>query len=129
MKSFTAFLFALICAVTGAAQSTPTKPASADLIEATEKSKTAAEQEVPTAEKAVTKATTSLSLIQQLASEGLVAQVEVERAEEEMKGAKARVEELNKQIANSISWWLISRRLNRRLRRKLQKLNNSPNRR
>ena len=105
MKFFTALLFVLVFSVSAVAQSTSatkTKTASADLIEATEKSKTAAEQQLPLAEEAVTKATKSLTLLQQLASEGLIAQNEVERAEEELKGAKAHVEEVRKQIADSV---------------------------
>ncbi|HSE31362.1 MAG TPA: hypothetical protein VLA93_07270 [Pyrinomonadaceae bacterium] len=105
MKLFTVLSFALVFSVSAAAQSTSTaktKAASADLIEATENSKTAAEQQLPTAEEAVTKATKSLSLLQQLASEGLIARVEVERAGEDLRGAKTRVEELQKQIADSV---------------------------
>lgn len=99
MKFFTAFLFALVFAITASAKTTST---SADLIEATEKSKAAAEQELPTAEEAVTKAAESVNLLQQLAADGLIARVDVERAEEDLKGAKARVAELQKQIADSI---------------------------
>jgi hypothetical protein len=105
MKFFTTFLFALICAVTAAAQTTSTKPVAADLgdlIGATEKSKAAAEQELPTAEEAVLKAAESVNLLQQLAADGLIARVDVERAEEDLKGAKARVVELQKQITDSI---------------------------
>jgi hypothetical protein len=104
MKFFTTFLFALICALTAAAQTTSTKLAAADLgdlIGATEKSKTAAELELQTAEEAVTKATESLQLLQQLESEGLIARVDVESAERDLLGAKTRVEELQKQIAGS----------------------------
>ena len=102
MKFFTTFLFALICALTAAAQTTLIKPASADLIGATKKSKIAAEQELPKAEDAVTKATESLTLLQQLETEGLIARVDVESAEHDLLGAKTRVEELQKQIAGSI---------------------------
>ena len=102
MKFFTTFLFALICAVTAAAHTTSTKPVAADLIGATEKSKAAAEQELPTAEEAVTKATESLELLQQLESEGLIARIDVETAERDLLRAKTRVEELQKQIAGSI---------------------------
>jgi len=102
MKLFTTFLFALICAVTAAAQTTSTKLVAADLMAATEKSKTAAEQELPTAEAAVTKATESLTLLRQLESEGLIASVDVESAARDLLGARTRVEELQKQIAGSI---------------------------
>jgi TolA-binding protein len=103
MKFFTALFFALIVAVTGVAQ-TSSKPASpsADLIAATERSKAAAEEQVPVAEEAVKKATDSLKLIERLVSEGLVAQVEVERAQEELNCTEARVKELQKQISDSI---------------------------
>jgi len=99
MKFFTALFFALIVAVPGVAQ-TSSKPT--DLIAATEKSKAAAEEQVPVAEEAVKKATDSLKLIEELVSEGLVAQVEVERAQEELEGTKARVKELQKQVSDSI---------------------------
>ena len=103
MKFFTVLSFALLVAVSGAAQTT-SKPASASagLVAATEKSKAAAEQQIPAAEEAVKKANDSLKLIEQLASEGLVAQVEVERAREELKATEARVKELQKQVAESI---------------------------
>jgi hypothetical protein len=102
MKFFTTFLFALICAVTAAAQTISTKPVAADLMAATEKSKAAAEQELVKAEEVVTKATESLTLLQQLDSEGLIAKVDIESAERDLQGAKTRVEELQKQIASSI---------------------------
>jgi len=103
MKFFTAFFFALIVAVTGVAQ-TSSKPASssADLIAATEKSKAAAEEEIPAAEEAVKKATDSLKLIEQLVSEGLVAHVEVERAQEDLNRTESRVKELQKQVSDSM---------------------------
>jgi len=103
MKFFTAVFFALLVAISGAAQ-TSSKPASAsaDLRAATAKSKAAAEEQIPATEEAVKKAADALKLVEQLASEGLVAQVEVDRAREELSDAEARVKELQKQVNDSI---------------------------
>ena len=103
MKFFTALFFALLVVVTGAAQTTLNPvSASADLIEATEKSKAAAEEQIPAAEEAVKEASDSLKLMEQLVTEGLVAQVEVERAQEQLKATETRVRELQKQVSDSI---------------------------
>lgn len=72
-----------------------------DLLESTEKTKTTTEQQLQTEEEAVRQATESLSLLNQLYSEGLIARVDVEKAEQEVEGAKAKVEEVQKQIADS----------------------------
>lgn len=90
----------------GAKAQTPastTSPANstADLVQATEQTKTTTELQLQREEEAVIKATESLSVLNQLYSEGLIARVDVESVELEVNGAKAKVEELKKQIADS----------------------------
>lgn len=72
-----------------------------DLLTLTETSKATATDLLNLEQSNVTKLTASLEQLRQLYSEGLVARVEVEKAEQELATAKSKVEQTQNQIASA----------------------------
>ncbi len=72
-----------------------------NLIQSTEKSKTTAQQLLQLQERDVIKLTASVDQLRQLYSEGLIARLELEKAEQDLTAAKAKVVETQTQIANA----------------------------
>ncbi|MFN2531131.1 MAG: hypothetical protein ABR555_07530 [Pyrinomonadaceae bacterium] len=80
---------------------TTTPNSKANLLDASTKITTATEELLTLQEEAVKAATLSAAQLQQLYSEGLVARVEMEKSEQNLVAAKAKVEETKAEIANS----------------------------
>jgi hypothetical protein len=83
------------------AASLPSMPIETDLSKATQQSKSADADLLTLQEAAVKKSTDSLVQLKQLYSEGLIARVELEKAEQDLAAATARVEQTKAQIASS----------------------------
>ena len=77
----------------------PAQP-NTSLIESTEKSKATAQELLQLREAEVGKLTASVDQLRQLYAEGLIARLELEKSEQDLAAAKARVEETHNQIAN-----------------------------
>lgn len=73
----------------------------ADLIKSTENAKSASQDLLKLQRGNVTKLTESLTQLQQLYSEGLIARVELEKAQQELADAKAKVTQTQNEIASS----------------------------
>ncbi len=73
----------------------------ADVIKSTETAKNASQDLLKLQQDNVTKLTQSLTQLQQLYSEGLIARVEFERAQQELADAKAKVAQTQNEIASS----------------------------
>jgi hypothetical protein len=71
------------------------------LIASTEKSKASAQELLQLQEADVIKLTASVEQLRQLCAEGLIARLELEKSEQDLAAAKARVEEMHNQIASS----------------------------
>ena len=73
----------------------------ANLIKSTENAKSASQDLLKLQQGNVTKLTESLTQLQQLYSEGLIARVELEKAQQELADAKAKVTQTQNEIASS----------------------------
>jgi hypothetical protein len=73
----------------------------ADLIKSTENAKTASQDLLKLQQNNVTKLTESLTQLQQLYSDGLIARVELEKAQQELADAKTKVTQTQNEIASS----------------------------
>jgi hypothetical protein len=107
---FIASLIALLSFTTAIAQTSKvpavtansaTAPATAQLVKSTEDSKKAAQELLTLQRDSVTKLSESVAQLQQLYNEGLVAQVELEKAEQELDSAKSKVEQTQSQIESA----------------------------
>ena len=83
-----------------AASLTPT-PIETDLNKATQQSRSADADLLTLQEAAVKKSADSLAQLKQLYAEGLIARVELEKAEQDLAAATTRIEQTKAQIANS----------------------------
>jgi hypothetical protein len=73
----------------------------ADLIKSTDKAKSASQDLLKLEQDNVTKLTASLAQLQQLYSEGLIARIELEKAQQELADAKAKVTQTENEITSS----------------------------
>jgi len=107
---FIASLVVLLCSVPAINAQTTKVPAStknsattatSELVKSTETAKSAAEDLLKLQEESVTKLTASTEQLRELFKEGLIAKVELDKAEQELAAAKTNIEQTQNQIASS----------------------------
>ena len=111
MKSFIASLIALLCVATASAQANAqTSPATIEetqvstneeLIKTSETAKSASEDLLKLQQENVAKLTENVTQLRQLYSEGLIARVELEKAQDHLADATAKVTQTESEIASS----------------------------
>ena len=107
---FIASLVVLLCVAPASNGQTTKVPAStttsattatSELVKSTETAKSAAEDLLKLQEESVTKLTASLAQLRELFNEGLIAKVELDKAEQDLAAAKTNVEQTQNQIAGA----------------------------
>src|SRR5678815_4479166 len=107
---FIASLVVLLCVAPATNAQTTKVPAStttsaatatSELVNSTETAKSAAEDLLKLQEESVTKQTASLEQLRELFNEGLIAKVELDKAEQDLADAKTNIEQTQNQIASA----------------------------
>ena len=84
-----------------ASTTTSATTATSELVKSTETAKSAAEDLLKLQEESVTKQTASLEQLRELFNEGLIAKVELDKAEQDLAAAKTKIEQTQNQITNA----------------------------
>lgn len=107
---FIASLLVLLCVAPAINAQTTKVPAStttsattaaSELVKSTETAKSAAEDLLKLQEESVTKQTAFLAQLRELFNEGLIAKVELDKAEEDLAATKTKIEQTQNQIASA----------------------------